>query len=314
MDPSHNTWAAPANQSVPVSAPVHVSQTQHHYSTPTTSAPTNPYESIIEKLTGEIESLKATINLKKRDPKPPGMKPAGKSSIQPAKNLHQPPELMKKEKPLKHKSITKTAVAKASPKRHPQQMQNGDFPPSFLPTKVCLLLLTSNFITALFVHIKILWGLLKQDVVVNSGLANRPIRKSQVECLKNPQNGHIKYSKLVIHLGSNFVRYTQGLMAQLGLSIWCPNLDEDSASLYNTAHRIAALTTFTKLAATSAYAYLKANPKMSQDISLLIPVYTHLAHYLQFKKYKKELKQKGKVAEEASNKKFNKNRERVSPT
>ncbi|KNZ62464.1 hypothetical protein VP01_1267g5 [Puccinia sorghi] len=81
-------------------------------------------------------------------------------------------------------------------------MQNGDFPPSFLPTKVCLLMLTSSFITSLFMHIKILWGLLKQDLVprapdlsaleefyrrfrqtkkieqaVNSGLENSPIPK-----------------------------------------------------------------------------------------------------------------------------------------
>ncbi|KNZ52876.1 hypothetical protein VP01_3413g3 [Puccinia sorghi] len=282
MEPSHDAWAA--DQSVPVSAPFHVSQTQHCYSTPTTSAPTNPYESIIEKLTGEIKSLKATINLEKREPKPPGKKPAGKSSIQPAKNVSPstsssarkkksqaqttpqklrqaasaPPKLMKKEKPPKpHKSITKTAVVKASPKQNPQKMQNGDFPPSFLPTK----------------------------------------------------SGCIKYGKLVIHLGSSFV-LSQGLMARLGLSIWCPNLDEDSASLYNTEHRIAALTKFTKLAATSVYAYLKVNPEMAQNMSLLIPAYNHFLHYFQLNKYKKELKQKGKVAEEASNKKFNKNCER----
>ncbi|KNZ60343.1 hypothetical protein VP01_15675g1, partial [Puccinia sorghi] len=49
-----------------------------------------------------------------------------------------------------------TAVVKPkpSPKRHPEQMQMEDFPPRFTPTK-----------TALFVHIKIIWGLLKQDSV-----------------------------------------------------------------------------------------------------------------------------------------------------
>lgn len=191
----------------------------------------------------------------------------------------------------------------------------------------------------MFLHIKILWGLLKQDSVpsppelgtleefyrrfrrteqieqaVNAPSADSSIRQNQVECLKNAQSGRVKYGKLVIHLGSNFVRYAQGLLARLGLSVWCPNLEEDSASLYNAAHRIAALTTFTELATTQAYAYLKVDPEMAQDMTLLIPAYNHFVHYLQLNKYKKELKQKGKVAQEASNKKLNKNRERVRAT
>ncbi|KNZ62463.1 hypothetical protein VP01_1267g4 [Puccinia sorghi] len=50
---------------------------------------------------------------------------------------------------------------------------------------------------------------------------------------------------------------------------------------------------------------------MAQNMSLLIPAYNHFLHYLQLNKYKKELKQKGKVEEEASNKKFNKNCKRL---
>jgi hypothetical protein len=125
--------------------------------------------------------------------------------------------------------------------------------------------------------------------------------------LKDAQGGRIKFGKSVIHLGSNFVRYAQGIMAQLGLTVWCPNLDEDSGSLYN-----AALTTFTELVATPAYAYLKVNPAMAQNMTLLIPAYNHFVHYLQAEKYKKEIKQKGKVAQEASNKRHNKNHKRVN--
>jgi hypothetical protein len=101
-------------------------------------------------------------------------------------------------------------------------------------------------------------------------------------------------------------------MARLGLRVWCPNLEEDSASLYNSAHRIAALTTFTELATTLAYSYLKINRELAQDMTLLIPAYNHFVHYLQYNRYKREQKEKGKASQEAANKKFNKNRERVN--
>ncbi|KNZ59489.1 hypothetical protein VP01_171g2 [Puccinia sorghi] len=114
---------------------------------------------------------------------------------------------------------------------------------------------------------------------VNYGLEKNPISQSQVECLKNTQSGRIKYRKSIIHLGGKFFHYTQGLMAQLGLSIWCPNLDKELTPFYNTTHIISALTTFTKLTANSGYAYLKFNPKMSQDMSLLIIAYNNSVHY-----------------------------------
>ncbi|KNZ55607.1 hypothetical protein VP01_2634g1 [Puccinia sorghi] len=62
--------------------------------------------------------------------------------------------------------------------------------------------------------------------------------------------------------------------------------------LYNSAHQIAALTKFTELDSTPAYAYLKIDPEMTQD-------------------YKKELNENGKVSQEASKKRISKNRERV---
>lgn len=64
---------------------------------------------------------------------------------------------------------------------------------------------------------------------------------------------------------------------------------------------------------TPAYAYLSVNPEMAQDMMLLIPVYNHFVHYHMMNKYKKEAKQVGKVAQEANNKKFSKNCERVCP-
>ena len=153
-------------------------------------------------------------------------------------------------------------------------------------------------------HIKILWGLLKQDSVPKAPELStleqfyQRFRRTEeieeaiktpgsgyssqtnIQFLSNAQAGCIKYGRLVIHLGSNFVRYAQGLMNQLGLQVWCPNLEEDAASLYNAAHRITALTTFTELATSPAYSYLKVDPEMAQDMALLIPAYNHFVHYL----------------------------------
>ncbi|MBW0542493.1 hypothetical protein O181_082208 [Austropuccinia psidii MF-1] len=65
-----------------------------------------------------------------------------------------PPKIMSNKPPGSNSSMKTTAVKVLSPKCNPQQMQTGDFPSSFTSTK-----------TALFVHIRILWGLLKQELV-----------------------------------------------------------------------------------------------------------------------------------------------------
>ncbi|KNZ56100.1 hypothetical protein VP01_2498g1 [Puccinia sorghi] len=48
-------------------------------------------------------------------------------------------------------------------KQNPNKMQTTDFPPGFTPTNVTVFVCPNRIsISALFVHIKILWGLLKQ--------------------------------------------------------------------------------------------------------------------------------------------------------
>ncbi|KNZ47376.1 hypothetical protein VP01_644g3 [Puccinia sorghi] len=51
--------------------------------------------------------------------------------------------------------------------------------------------------------------------------------------------------------------------------------------------------------------------KYGPRYELLIPVYNHIVHYLAMNKYKKEVKQAGKVDKEANNKKFLKNCEQL---
>jgi hypothetical protein len=138
------------------------------------------------------------------------------------------------------------------------------------------------------------------------------ILSNEVQLFQNAVGGKIKYGRQVLHLGSNNVCYAQGLMIRLGLRVWSPNLEEDSASLYNAAHRIAAITTFQDLVAARAYDYMNVCPKMATDTTLIIQAYNHFVHYLCLVKYNKEKKQAGKLAEEARSKGVSKSRKRVS--
>ncbi|PLW46368.1 hypothetical protein PCASD_05466 [Puccinia coronata f. sp. avenae] len=225
-----------------------------------------------------------------------------------------------------HKSHQKAPeVIKSSPRRHPQQMQTGNVPKEFNSTK-----------NTLFVHIKILWGLLTQDAVPRTPelqnlqefynrfsnsdevdraakVASSPalISSNKFQLFQNAVGGKIKYGRQVLHLGSNNVRYAQGLMIHLGLRVWSPNLEEDSASLYNAAHRIAAITTFQDLVAARAYDYMNVCPKMATDTTLIIQAYNHFVHYLCLVKYNKEKKQAGKLAKEARSKGVSKSRKRL---
>ncbi|KAA1079345.1 hypothetical protein PGT21_008685 [Puccinia graminis f. sp. tritici] len=237
-----------------------------------------------------------------------------------------PPEVGNPKPRKSNKHSKKLEVVKApSPRRHPQQMVTGDFPPEFLTTK-----------NALFVHIKILWGLLTQDSVpqapdlqtlqefyqrfsnndqveeaAKGSLSPALIGSHEVQLFKGATSGSVKFGRQVIHLGSNNIRYAQGLMVRLGLRVWCPNLEEDSASLYNAAHRIAAITTFQELVAGRAYNYMNVNPILATNSALIIQAYNHYVHFVMLAKYQKEKKEEGKAAAEALNKRVSKNRERL---
>ncbi|KAI9618842.1 hypothetical protein H4Q26_012096 [Puccinia striiformis f. sp. tritici PST-130] len=141
-------------------------------------ARTSRFEALVSQLTKQVNSLKASSkpnqSKSKSQPKPakqPAVKqPTVKIKLRMAEPATQsansnvtpkrsacaaltPPEVSKPKS--SQKSKPRPQVAKpSSPKRHPQQMQGTDFPSEFTTTK-----------NALFIHIKILWGLLGQDAV-----------------------------------------------------------------------------------------------------------------------------------------------------
>ncbi|KAA1089215.1 hypothetical protein PGT21_010489 [Puccinia graminis f. sp. tritici] len=219
------------------------------------------------------------------------------------------------EKPKKPRKSTKESPAKApAQKRNPRQMQT------------------------VFIHIKVLWGLLKSDSVpkapdlwdlqefydnfsredhVNqvacfASSGRELIDINQVQVLKDARAGRIQIGNSYLHVGDNFIRYAKGLMARLGFRKWCPNLEEDCDLLYNAACRIAAVTTFQELAGAKAYAYLNINREAVQNMGFLIQCYNHFVHFLMLEKYKKENKEKGKLQKEVHHKNVQKNCERLA--
>ncbi|KNZ50349.1 hypothetical protein VP01_4476g2 [Puccinia sorghi] len=84
--------------------------------------------------------------LKPSKPNPPSNSPPALSPLPTEACLF----LTKAKLHITNLNLTKVS----SPKQHPQQMQTGDFPPDFATTK-----------NELYIHIKVLWGLLKRELV-----------------------------------------------------------------------------------------------------------------------------------------------------
>ncbi|PLW44073.1 hypothetical protein PCASD_04851 [Puccinia coronata f. sp. avenae] len=220
-----------------------------------------------------------------------------------------PPELGNTKPRKLVKALKKLEIVKApSPRRHPQQMTTADVPREFNSTKASVppapeLQYLQEFYQRFSTNNQV-------EHAAKTTSSPALISSNEIQLFKDATSGSVKYGQQVIHVGSNNVRYSQGLMGRLGLRVWCPNLEEDSASLYNAAHWIAAITTFQELVSSRAYDYMNVNPVLAMDSVLVIQAYNHYVHYVLLTKYKKEQKQEGKVAEEAENKKFSKGRER----
>lgn len=162
MDPSVNAWASATKQSScrPVGQ-MHDAVTQKLPLKPTS---VNPYKSVIDKLTKKLESIKENLKanggpLQSTVVKGKDLAVKAKSSLPPAKNTGSSKSVSKKKLPAPttpkrgdwaasappafqqktpkvHKPVSESPVAKPSPKRHPQKLQTGNFPPALLPTKV----------------------------------------------------------------------------------------------------------------------------------------------------------------------------------
>ncbi|KNZ53801.1 hypothetical protein VP01_3130g1 [Puccinia sorghi] len=205
MDPSHNAWA---------------SSTEQSWNLPNLQAPAKVKKAALKSKAKTTQTVnpQTTSTSKKKDP----------AEKAPQRGLH------KTSAPPVFLSNTPTKVRKPPHETAVIYTNKGDI----------LLFTPLEFqSTALFVHIKILWGHLKQDLVpkppqlstleefykqfcqaeqikdaVKSGSTNY-VRQHEIQCFQNVQRGQVKCGNSIIHLGSRFVTYAQGLMSRLGLRV-----------------------------------------------------------------------------------------------
>ncbi|KNZ53345.1 hypothetical protein VP01_326g8 [Puccinia sorghi] len=311
MDPWNQS-----NSSVPSAQ---ISTEVHQNANTAALARTSQLEAIIASLSKEVHSLKGSST-------PPPTKAKKKSTA----TQHTTPKQSTTQVNPGLSSPAATSTPKRQIRANSAPAEVGNCKPRKLAKN-----LKSLKVNALFVHIKILWGLLMQDAVPkvpdlgtlqefhqqfsNTKQVKQAAQQTQSPSLINTnedqlfpkaQAESIKFGRQLIHLCFSNIRYTEGLMVCLGLRVWCPNLDEDSASLYNAAHRIAALTCFQDLVPACAYDHMNIDPSQANNMALLIQAYDHYVHWVVFSKYQKKLKQTGKLAEEAEIKKISQNRER----
>ncbi|WAQ89874.1 hypothetical protein PtA15_11A566 [Puccinia triticina] len=231
----------------------------------------------------------------------------------------------------KRTSCAKSAPAQPAststptPKQNPSQMQSTDYPKTFATVKA-----------ALYVHIKILWGLLEQDSVPKGpsselltefysafstveeietvAQASSPpdlIPRRDIQFGRGIRLGQSKAAKSVGHLSDSYVCYIKSALVHFGLRVWSPNLEENSDSLYNSACRISAIATFRQIAAAGAYNYMNINLAEIDNVRCLIKAFDHFVFFHSANQYKKEIQSAGKNKLDASMKVIQQNRSRL---
>ncbi|KAK7434247.1 hypothetical protein VKT23_020297 [Stygiomarasmius scandens] len=82
-------------------------------------------------------------------------------------------------------------------------------------------------------------------------------------------------------------------LARFRFRFWRPNLNDDADSLYNTAHRAVAITTFKQCLISGAYSFKSPNPADATNNLLLTQIFDHFVWYYQKGIYDDEQKKPG---------------------
>ncbi|EGG03570.1 uncharacterized protein MELLADRAFT_89943 [Melampsora larici-populina 98AG31] len=292
------------------------------------------FETIISGLRDQFKELGGSSSRRKSTPNDSTKNTPDTSSKQ--DRLKQPlpssaystPTSSAKKGPRKSKTpVPKPAKPVTPPvrRRHPLQLLSTDFPNDFKTTK-----------DALFLHIKIMWGLFKANDVpapIDPSLLKafyaRFSKTEQIEAalldpasadvvaqnniltLKSLRGGDGKIGRGMANLDEMYILYIHGILAKVGIRVWGPDLNEAADSLYNSACRLTALNTFRQLMATGAYNYMNVNPDHVNSMSRFISAYNHYVHYWMASKFKSELKPPGRAESESARKLVQKHRERL---
>ncbi|MBW0467500.1 hypothetical protein O181_007215 [Austropuccinia psidii MF-1] len=158
----------------------------------------------------------------------------------------------------------------APKKCHPLQMLACEVPEDFNLTK-----------DAMFVHIKILWGMLEEHEVppkpdnsllkefnqqfsTNEQLKNAAtsqtggniITKKEVQTLRDACAGRKKVGKHIVYLENFYFLYICSFLSKLRICVWAPDLEKAPGFFYNEACCTVAIMTFRQLACSGAYQYM----------------------------------------------------------
>lgn len=150
------------------------------------------------------------------------------------------------------------------------------------------------------------------EAVLKDPASSALIASESILSLKELRIGGGKPGRGMAHISEMSVLYIHGCLAKLAMAIWGPDPLDSPDSLWNAACRIVALDTFRQLLACGTYNYMNVSLKHVNSISHMISAYNHYVHFNMAAKYKKELKNAGKIAQDNSRKSRQKRRERVS--
>jgi len=100
-------------------------------------------------------------------------------------------------------------------------------------------------------------------------------------------------------LEEDVLEYMQTYCAKYGLYVWSPNLSESPYSIYNSACRLVAITTFKHALGMDSYAFIGVDTTAATDMEVLIRIYDHFIHHLQPRLRGKEKRNPGSVRRSA---------------
>ncbi|PPR01552.1 hypothetical protein CVT24_005887 [Panaeolus cyanescens] len=110
----------------------------------------------------------------------------------------------------------------------------------------------------------------------------------------DPLNRNLTTLKQIPDTAIHFMRQTA---ARYALKQWNPDLRQAPYGLYNSACRMAAIDSFRQAVVAQVYSMFKPNAKLVGNVDFLVKVYDHTVHFLQYRRYMRELRQPGLNAE-----------------
>lgn len=235
------------------------------------------FEGVLQGLQNQLADLSASNNTNSSNSKSAidSTTPKSKEKLQNSPKVTQakskPP--LKPQKPVssskgQRKSIqgTQATPSPSSRKRHPAQLLSSKVPKDFQRIK-----------DALFLHIRMLWGLFEQNSVpakvdpslskefynrfnsisdlknaISDPQAPELISQEDIISLRQGQAGRFKLGRGLANIDEMHILYVHAMLAKVGICIWGPNLEESHDSLFNSACRITALNMFQQLLASGA--------------------------------------------------------------